>query len=101
MHLSEIWHSKKNDCRLSRTQVFTNSDNVKSVLLLFTKTDSTNFLLIVLVVLFDILSAYITVAVRVIDLISMCFLFIAPSLPKAKTVIRLFLSFLLSLFCNS
>ena len=21
MHLSEIWHSKKNDCRLSRTQV--------------------------------------------------------------------------------
>ena len=20
MHLSEIWHSKKNDCRLSRTQ---------------------------------------------------------------------------------
>ena len=22
MHMSEIWHSKKNDCRLSRTQVF-------------------------------------------------------------------------------
>lgn len=22
MHLSEIWHNKKNDCRLSRTQVF-------------------------------------------------------------------------------
>ena len=22
MHLSEIWHSKKNDCRLSRTQVY-------------------------------------------------------------------------------
>ena len=21
MHLSEFWHSKKNDCRLSRTQV--------------------------------------------------------------------------------
>ena len=21
MHMSEIWHSKKNDCRLSRTQV--------------------------------------------------------------------------------
>ena len=21
MHLSDIWHSKKNDCRLSRTQV--------------------------------------------------------------------------------
>ena len=28
MHLSEIWHSKKNDCRLSRTQVITmESDN--------------------------------------------------------------------------
>ena len=24
MHLSEIWHSKKNDCRLSRTQVINN-----------------------------------------------------------------------------
>ena len=24
MHLSEIWHSKKNDCRLSRTQVIRN-----------------------------------------------------------------------------
>ena len=23
MHMSEIWHSKKNDCRLSRTQVIT------------------------------------------------------------------------------
>ena len=23
MHMSEIWHSKKNDCRLSRTQVYT------------------------------------------------------------------------------
>ena len=27
MHLSEIWHSKKNDCRLSRTQV--NRNNVE------------------------------------------------------------------------
>ena len=25
MHLSEIWHSKKNDCRLSRTQVYRKS----------------------------------------------------------------------------
>ena len=31
MHLSEIWHSKKNDCRLSRTQVIiklTSCENV-------------------------------------------------------------------------
>ena len=26
MHLSEIWHSKKNDCRLSRTQVISRAD---------------------------------------------------------------------------
>lgn len=36
MHLSEIWHSKKNDCRLSRTQVTklippTGSNNLSSV----------------------------------------------------------------------
>ena len=27
MHLSEIWHSKKNDCRLSRTQVNKSNPN--------------------------------------------------------------------------
>ena len=26
MHLLEIWHSKKNDCRLSRTQVIRNME---------------------------------------------------------------------------
>ena len=29
MHLSEIWHSKKNDCRLSRTQVIILVDYLK------------------------------------------------------------------------
>ena len=31
MHLSEIWHSKKNDCRLSRTQVITETPATKYV----------------------------------------------------------------------
>ena len=29
MHLSEIWHSKKNDSRLSRTQVIRYSEKVE------------------------------------------------------------------------
>ena len=29
MHLSEIWHSKKKDCRLSRIQVTTNCSRLK------------------------------------------------------------------------
>ena len=51
-------------------------------------------LVLVCIILLLILSAYITVAVRVIDLISMCFLFIAPTLPKAKTVIRYYFFFI-------
>ena len=35
MHLSEIWHSKKNDCRLSRTQVngfeYTNKEKIDKI----------------------------------------------------------------------
>ena len=35
MHMSEIWHSKKNDCRLSRTQVIIielRSEKVRNVI---------------------------------------------------------------------
>ena len=31
MHMSEIWHSKKNDCRLSRTQVITMKEKVMDI----------------------------------------------------------------------
>jgi len=70
--------------------LFISSAKVRRELLLFIYADSTNFLFIVFVVLLDILSAYITAAVLVIDLISIYF-FIIPQSLKVKTAIVYFL----------
>ena len=75
---------------ISSSILFISSAKVRRELLLFIYADSTNFLFIVFVVLLDILSAYITAAVLVIDLISIYF-FIIPQPLKVKTAIVYFL----------
>ena len=64
MHMSEIWHSKKNDCRLSRTQVIRllPLQGVGLVWRIFTQGVALGYVLLplrgVLLVSFDTLSSY-------------------------------------------